>query len=164
MYENFAIFIRIEHSRIESNLCSVWRIAIKMFYRSLSEKLAQNSADWACMGDFTYVRNCRTLIPSRCADSLIPSHVHENFEKFKEMILTEESPMGSWIRSLAGGAIESNCPSGSKSSRIFQNFQRETGTMSTVHTFDGDRVIPAFLYNPSLKNDDLWTFTVTKST
>ena len=35
----------------------------------------------------------------------------------------------------AGGAIESNCPSGSKSSRIFQNFHADRD--GTVHTLDG---------------------------
>ena len=35
----------------------------------------------------------------------------------------------------AGGAIESNCPSGSKSSRIFQNFHAHRD--GTVHTVDG---------------------------
>ena len=35
----------------------------------------------------------------------------------------------------AGGAIESNCPSGSKSSRIFQNFHANSD--GTVHTLDG---------------------------
>ena len=42
-------------------------------------------------------------------------YIHENFEKFKII----STPTGSWW---AFGAIESNCPSGSKLSWNFQNF------------------------------------------
>ena len=70
------------------------------------------------------VRNectCFYTLSHRECGQLHP-RMHENFEKF-EMIST---PTGSWIRSRLG-AIESNCPSGSKSSRIFQNFHAYVG-------------------------------------
>ena len=43
------------------------------------------------------------------------------------------------LDSIAPEAIESNCPSGSKSSRIFQNFHEHRD--GTVHTLDGTEYI-----------------------
>ena len=66
--------------------------------------------------------------------------LHENFETF-EMISTRRAVDG------ASGAIESNCPSGSKSSRIFQNFH--AGREGTVHT-RWDRVYRVVKKTPPL--------------
>ena len=48
------------------------------------------------------------------------------------------------LRSIASGAIESNCPSGSKPSRIFQNFLKTS--YGTAHTVGGFK----YMSNPFL--------------
>ena len=80
---------------------------------------------WATLYNL-YHRECGQFRPN----------VHENFEKF-EIISTR------WAVGFdrAGGAIESNCPSGSKLSRIFQNFHEHWD--GTVHTLDGTEYTPS---------------------
>ena len=99
----------------------------------LRSAVASNRMRWLNLEKYTVShRECGQFRP----------YVHENFEKFKII----STPTGSWIRSR--GAIESNCPSGSKLSWIFQNFYEHRDGI--IHTLDGtqyrntDRLIKNF--------------------